>query len=66
MRQAHVDRFAAIEQAYQAEVTDLPDRFPGSTLGALEGEFEALARNKLMKERNLIRELTIRAAPDRT
>lgn len=66
LRQAHVDRFAAIEQAYQAEVTDLPDRFPGSTLEALEGEFEALARNKLMKERNLIRELTIRAAPDRT
>ncbi|WP_236238009.1 dermonecrotic toxin domain-containing protein [Pseudomonas faucium] len=65
LRQAHAQRFAEIEQAYQEQVTALPDQYPDRPLEALEEQFKALERSKQAREARLIRELTSFANPDR-
>lgn len=66
LRVTHAERFAAIEQRYQEQVLVLPDQFPDLPLEQLTAEYQALADDKLAKERLLIRELTILANPDRS
>ena len=65
LRQAHADRFAEIEQAYQVQVSELPDQYPDQPIDALEQQFRALERSKQARELRLIRELTSFADPDR-
>ncbi|KIY39280.1 hypothetical protein TZ03_17800, partial [Pseudomonas sp. 10-1B] len=65
LRQAHADRFAEIEQAYQVQVSELPDQYPEQPIDALEQQFRALERNKRARESRLIHELTSLADPDR-
>nr|WP_225779548.1 DUF6543 domain-containing protein [Pseudomonas sp. Marseille-Q3773] len=65
LRQAHADRFAEIEQAYQAQVSELPDQYPDQPVDALEQQFRALERSKQARELRLIRELTSFADPER-
>lgn len=65
LRQAYADRFADIEQTYQRQVNELPDRYPDRPLDTLEEEFKALEQSKKAREWRLIRELTSFANPDR-
>ncbi|MGN8249781.1 NEL-type E3 ubiquitin ligase domain-containing protein [Pseudomonas sp. SMV7] len=66
LRHAHADRFNAIERTYQANVIDLPSHYPADTpIEDLSAEFDALQRIKIEQERQLIRELTQLANPDR-
>jgi Leucine-rich repeat (LRR) protein len=66
LRTFHADRFDSIEQAYQANVLDLPNHFPEDTaIEDLASEYDALLRRKTEQEQELIRELTLLANPDR-
>lgn len=65
LRSTYSDRFNAIEQAYQANVLDLPNHYPEEVrIEDLAGEYEALQRRKSEQDRQLIRELTLRANSD--
>lgn len=61
LRVTYAPRFNAIEQEYQANVLNLTDRHPDTSIADLAPEFEALERNKTDQERQLIRELTLLA-----
>lgn len=65
LRHTNQARFDAIEQQYQAQVLELPEQFPDSTLEQLAPEFDNLKRDKDAKEARLILELTIQANPER-
>lgn len=65
LRHTHQARFEAIEQQYQAQVLELPEQFPDSTLEQLAPEFDSLKREKQAKEARLIQELTLQANPER-
>jgi hypothetical protein len=65
LRHTYAQRFDAIEQAYQANVIDLPSQHPEETsIEDLAGEYEELLRIKNEQEQLLIRELTLLANPD--
>ena len=67
LRSAHPDEFNAIEQAYQANVLDLPNHYPEETsIDDLASEYAALLHRMTEQERQLIRDLTLQASPDRS
>ena len=66
LRHSYAERFNAIEQTYQTNVIDLPSHYPEDTpIEDLASEFDALQRIRTEQERQLIRELTQLANPDR-
>ena len=66
LRNTHAQLFDRIERAYQNNVIDLPDQHPeGTSIEDLSSEFEALLRTKTEQERQLVRQLTLLAQPDR-
>jgi len=66
LRNAHADRFDAIEQTYKANVIDLHNQHPhDAPMADLVADLDALQRIKNQQERQLIRELTQLANPDR-
>ena len=64
LHEAHAQRFAALEQAYQERVLAVPDRFPGQSVDELAGEYAALQRQYEAEQQALIRELTIQEGLD--
>jgi len=64
LRQAHAERFTALEQAYQERVLAVPDRFPGQSIEALAEQYAALQRQYENEQQVLIRELTIQEGLD--
>lgn len=64
LREAHAQRFAALEQAYQERVLAVPDRFPGQSVDELADEYAALQRQHEAEQQALIRELTIQEGLD--
>lgn len=64
LKEAHAERFAALEQDYQNRVLAVTDQHPGQTIEQLQPVYDRLEQEHRQNVARLVRELTLAASHD--